>query len=306
MSDQHDFRGVNAAVLTPINEDLSPDIGKMATYAKWLLANGADGLAILGTTGEANSFSVAERNTIIEGLVSKGIDPRIMMPGTGACALPDAVAGTAAAVRAGCGGVLMLPPFYYKNPSDDGLFAYYSDVIQRVGSAGLRIYLYHFPQMSAVPISFALIERLLTAYPDTIAGMKDSSGDLENMAAAAEKFPGFSVFAGSEACFLPLLKRGGAGCITACANVSSELAQRVYVAFADGTEDEAANRKLCAVRAAIEKFPLAAALKAIISEHFDDKDWLQVRPPLRSLEERQMRELSRSLRDTELQIPSRT
>lgn len=302
MSVQHDFRGVNTAVLTPINEDLSPNVGRMATYAKWLLANGTDGLAVLGTTGEANSFSLDERISIMEGLESNGIDPNIMMPGTGACALPDAVAATSAAVSLGCSGVLILPPFYYKSPSDDGLFAYFSELVQRIGSNDLRIYLYHFPQMSAVPISVYLIERLLKEYPNTIAGMKDSSGDLENMVTVAERFPGFSVFAGSEACFLPLLRRGGAGCITACSNVTSSLAQRVYSAFADGAEDEIANRKLCAVRAAVEKYPLAAALKTIISEYFGDKDWLHLRPPFRALQELQKRELFRNLRDAELNI----
>lgn len=297
MQTQHDFAGVNVAVLTPLQEDLSPDISKMASYAKWLLANGANGLAVLGTTGEANSFSVRERILIIEGLASAGIDPRSMMPGTGACSLTDAVEGTAAAVQVGCKGVLMLPPFYYKNPSDDGLFAYFSETIQRVGSEDLRIYLYHFPQMSTVPISFRLIERLLKEYPKIIAGMKDSSGDLNNMIDAAERFPGFSVFAGSEACFLPLLRKGGAGCITACSNVSSRLAQEVYSGFLSGQDDAHANSLLCSVRETIEKYPLASALKTIIADTYQDKEWLRIRAPLVPIKDGDRKQLIHKLKE---------
>jgi len=285
------FNGVNAAVLTPLKDDLIPDDAKMASYSKWLLDNGCDGLAILGTTGEANCFSLKERIRIIEGLVEAGIPASALMPGTSSCALTDAVELTRAAVNAGCGGVLMLPPFYYKNPSDAGLFRFFSEVIQRIGDDRLKVYLYHFPQMSATPISYNLIGMLLKEYPNTIAGMKDSSGVLDNMTGAVKEFPGFEVLSGAEDCFLPLIQQGGAGCITACSNVSSELAQAVYQAHLAGTDTEPMNSQLCEIRAIIQQYPLSMALKHLIARHEDDEGWLNIRPPFVQFDETTLQKL---------------
>ncbi|MEK9725936.1 MAG: dihydrodipicolinate synthase family protein [Rhodospirillaceae bacterium] len=279
------FAGVNAAVLTPVTDDLIPDDALMVDYSKWLLANGCDGLAILGTTGEANSFSLKERIRIIESLIEGGIPAATLMPGTGSCALTDAVELTRVAVNAGCGGVLMLPPFYYKNPSDAGLHRFFSEVIQRVADDRLEIYLYHFPQMSATPITYNLIEMLLKDYPDTVVGMKDSSGDLENMAGAAEKFPGFDVYAGSESCYLDLLRRGGAGCITACANVNAQLAQDVYQGFKAGVDVGAVNETLIATRLVIQQYPLSPALKELIARHTGNDQWRNSRPPFTAMDD---------------------
>ncbi len=279
------FTGVNAAVLTPVTDDLIPDDALMLEYSNWLMANGCDGLAILGTTGEANCFSLKERIRIIERLIEGGIPSKSLMPGTGSCALTDAVELTRMAVKAGCGGVLMLPPFYYKNPSDAGLFRFFSEVIQRVGDSNLQIYLYHFPQMSATPITYNLIEMLLKEYPDTVCGMKDSSGDLENMAGAAERFPGFHVLAGAETVFLDLLKRGGVGCITACSNVTSQLAQDVYTAFQNGTDPSAANEAMIAIRKVIQEYPLSPALKELIARHMGNDQWRLSRPPFTTMDD---------------------
>jgi len=223
-----ELTGVYAAVLTPQHDDLSPDHGRLAAHSQWLLANGCDGLGILGTTGEANSFSTAERLEILDKLAENGVPTASMMPGTGCCAIPDTVEITKKAMEIGAGSVLMLPPFYYKNQTDEGLFAAFSEVIQRVGDSKLKVCLYHFPQMSNVPISMKLIEMLRKDYPDTVVGMKDSSGVLDNMVQAAREFPGFCVFSGADDLMLPLLREGGAGCITACANISSDLSQAVY------------------------------------------------------------------------------
>ena len=132
--------GVFAAVLTPLDAALAPDHAALARHCRWLLANGCDGLAVLGTTGEANAFSVDERLAILEGLAEAGIPAGALLPGTGCCAVPDTVALTRRALELGAAGVLMLPPFYYKKVSDDGLFAAYSEVIERVGDARLRVY----------------------------------------------------------------------------------------------------------------------------------------------------------------------
>ncbi len=277
------FSGSYAAALTPLTADLDPDMGLMAAHCRWLLDQGCDGLAILGTTGEANSFGLKERIGILNGLAEAGIPGKALMPGTGSCALPDAIALTRVALDNGAAGVLMLPPFYYKNPGDDGLFAAYSEVIQKIGDDRLRICLYHFPQMSGVPIPFTLIERLLREYPDTVAGMKDSSGDAGNMIGAARNFPGFAVFSGSDELLLPLLEAGGAGCITACANVASKLAAEVYQGWTTGGDVQAANETLTAVRDTIVKFPLSAALKTLMARHSGNDGWLNIRPPLMGL-----------------------
>ena len=166
-------------------------------------------------------MSTGEKLELLDALTEAGIAAERMMPGTGCCALSDSLALTRKAVELGCAGVLMLPPFYYKGVSDEGLFRSYAEIIERVGDARLRIYLYHIPQVAQVPISLALIERLLKAYPGTIAGVKDSSGDWDNTRAMLERFQpqGFDVFAGSETFLLATLRGGGAGCISATANV---------------------------------------------------------------------------------------
>jgi 4-hydroxy-tetrahydrodipicolinate synthase len=279
------FTGVLPAVLTPLKADLTPDDALLAEHSKWLLANGATGLAILGTTGEANSFSLKERIRIIEGLVDAGVPAATLMPGTGSCSLTDAVELTRVAVNAGAGGVLMLPPFYYKNPSDAGLFAFFSEVIQRVGDPRLQIYLYHFPQMSATPITYNLIEMLLKAYPDNIAGMKDSSNVFDNMSGAAKKFPGFHVLSGADDLMLPLLKDGGAGAITACANVCSAALGGLYQAYRAGKDTATLHQQVTAVRQTFAKFPLQAGLKQVLARHTGDNRWLKLRPPLMLLSE---------------------
>jgi 4-hydroxy-tetrahydrodipicolinate synthase len=297
------FSGVLAAALTPMKKDLGADHGAFARHCRWLLANGCDGLGILGTTGEANSFGLGERIEILDRLAEAGLPAAKLMPGTGACALPEAVELTRRAVADGVGGVLMLPPFYYKNVSDDGLFAYYAEVIERVGDARLRVYLYHFPQMSGVPITYELIERLLKRYPAVVRGMKDSSGVLDNMTGAAKLFPGFAVFAGADHLLLPLLKSGGAGCITACANVASGLAQEVYAKFLKGAGFEAPEGTLTAVRKAISNYPLTAALKEIMARHTGDAGWTNLRPPLVRLGKGHADALFRALDEIGLALP---
>ena len=294
--------GVLAAVLTPLNADLSPDLDRLLRHCRWLIDNGCDGLAVLGTTGEANSFSVDERIAILDGLAEAGIPGDRLLPGTGCCALTDSVSLTRRAVELGAAGVLMLPPFYYKDVSDAGLFATFAEIIERVGDSRLRIYLYHFPRMSAVPFSHALIEDLLKRYPDTVAGMKDSSGDLANMAGAARAFPGFEVFSGADDLFYPLLKEGGVGCITACCNIASALLARIYAEW-KACSVEAQHAQVTAVRGVCAAYPLVPALKEILARHTGDDAWRTTRPPLAPLEEGQVAELVRKLEDTGFTLP---
>src|SRR5579872_3911461 len=179
------FGGVNAAVLTPMHADLSVDHDRMASHCRWLLANGCNNLGILGTTGEANSLGISERMDVLPALIKRGVPAAKMMPGTGTTAITDTVLLTRKAAELGCRGALLLPPFYYKNPSDDGLFAYFSEVVQRTGG-DIRIYLYNFPQQAAISFGVELIGRLLKAFPGVIKGVKDSSGDFSNSRAYAD------------------------------------------------------------------------------------------------------------------------
>ena len=259
--------GVLAAVLTPLNEDLTPDHQTYIEHCHWLLDEGCDGLAVLGTTSEANSFSVDERLGLLDALVKGGIPGPLLIPGTGCCAIPDTVALTDKALEIGAAGVLMLPPFYYKPVSDDGLFAAYSEVIQRVANPKLKIYLYHIPQNSGVPITFGLIEKLLKAYPDTIVGIKDSAGDFSNMRKMIDSFPDFRVLSGSDAFLLDVLRAGGAGAITACNNVTAALSARVYAEWQKDDDDEdgadSYQKSLGKVREIISSFPLVSALREL-------------------------------------------
>ncbi len=273
------YGGVNAAILTAMNADLSPDLGRMAAHAQWLLGHGCNGLGLMGTTGEANSFGLHERKQILEGLIARGIPAARMMPGTGCASLTDTVELTQHARDAGCPGVLMLPPFYYKNPSDDGLFAWFSEVINRVGGE-VKVYLYHFPQQSAVPFSLDLIGRLLEAFPDTIKGIKDSSGDYANMKAMVEAFAGqgFEVYTGSDEYLQRILAEGGAGCITAASNANCPFGGIVY-AKRTGAEADKAQAVLTATRRAATSVPLIPGLREVIARSTGDDAWRNIRPP---------------------------
>jgi 4-hydroxy-tetrahydrodipicolinate synthase len=273
------FGGVNAAVLTPLHADLSIDLGRMAAHSRWLLANGCNGLAVLGTTGEANSFGIAERCGLLEGLVERGIPPSVMLPGTGTTAITDTVLLTRHAASLGCRGALLLPPFFYKNPSEDGLFAYYSEVANRVGG-DIKLYFYHFPAQSAVPITVALIGRLRQAFPGVFKGLKDSSGDFANTAAYVRAFAqdGFEVYCGDDGALQALLREGGAGCITAASNVGSAVSSVVYANW-DSEIGARAQVTLAAIRKAVTSAPLIPGLKALIARHTGDAGWQRPRPP---------------------------
>lgn len=273
------YGGVNAAVLTPMNPDLSVDLDAMAGQCRWLLANGCNGLGILGTTGEANSLGVSERLEVMEGLVERGIPAARLMPGVGTPAITDTVLLARRAAELGCPGVLALPPFFYKNPSEDGLFAYFSAVIERLGT-GTKMYLYHFPAQSAVPFTIPLVGRLLKAFPGTIKGIKDSSGDFANTRAYADHFAkdGFEVFCGDDGHLRDLLHVGGAGCITAAANVGCGVSAEVYANW-DNAKGEAAQVTLAAIRKAVISAPLIPGLKALTARRTGSAKWHVMRPP---------------------------
>jgi 4-hydroxy-tetrahydrodipicolinate synthase len=297
------IHGVLAPVVTPFDSGFRADPGRFIRHCLWLVAQGV-GLAVFGTNSEANSMSVAEKIALLDALIDAGLPPERMMPGTGCCALADSVELTRHALRRGCAGVLMLPPFYYKGVSDEGLFRSYAQLVERVGDSRLRIYLYHIPPVSQIPLSLGLIERLVDAYPETIAGVKDSSGDWSNTQAMLERFQprGFDVFAGSETFLLATLRGGGAGCITATGNVNPAPIASLARHWRDG-DAEARQARLDLVRATFQKFAMIPALKAAIAYYAGDPGWANVRPPLVELDSLQQRALVQALEAIGFSMP---
>jgi len=280
VNDSQRIRGVLSPVVTPFKADLSPDPERFVRQCRWLLSQNV-GLAVFGTNSEANSMSIEEKIELLDRLVAAGLDPARMMPGTGHCALTDSVRMTAHAMKLGCGGVLMLPPFYYKGVSDDGLFRGFAEVIERVGESRLRVYVYHIPPVSQVPITLGLVERLLKAYPRQTAGMKDSGGDWKNTQAFLDAFAreGFDVFAGSETFLLQNMRNGGTGCISATANVNPGPIARLYDTW-QAADADVQQARLDEIRGTFAKFPMIPALKAAIAHYGGDPAWTTVRPPL--------------------------
>jgi 4-hydroxy-tetrahydrodipicolinate synthase len=303
MSQPDRLRGVLSPVLTPFNPDLSPSADGLVRHCKGLVAQGV-GLAVFGTNSEANSLTVAEKRSLLDALLAAGLPPDRMMPGTGACAIPDAIELTRHAVKAGCAGVLVLPPFYYKGVSDEGLFRAFANLIEGVADDRLRIYLYHIPPVSGVPITLGLIERLLKAYPKQIAGAKDSSGDWDNTAAMVREFAadGFDVFPGSEVFLLPGLRAGAVGCITATANVNAAEIMSVYREWETPRAD-ALHDRIRQVRDIFQALPMISAMKEAIAWKSGDLAWRTVRPPLVELAEAQASELRRKLEAADYRLP---
>lgn len=294
--------GVLSPVVTPFDAELRPDVDRLARQCQWLLSQNV-GLAVFGTNSEANSLSVGEKIALLDGLVAAGIDPQRLMPGTGCCALTDTVELSAHAARLGCGGVLMLPPFYYKGVSDEGLFRSYSEAIERVADDRLRIYLYHIPPVAQVGLSVELIERLVRRYPETVVGIKDSSGDWDNTASMLDRqWDDFRVFVGSESFLLQNMRASGAGCISATANINPAAIHDLYTHWQSDDADQAQDR-LNALRSLVMEYPMIPALKSAVA-HFSSTDsWRRVRPPLVALSDEQHSDLVTRLEASGFEMP---
>ena len=293
------IRGVLAPVVTPFKADLSPDRQRFVRHCQWLLSQDC-GLAVFGTNSEANSMAAGERSTLLDVLVAAGLDPSRMMPGTGCCSITETVELTAHAVKHGCAGVLMLPPFYYKEVSEEGLYRYFSEVMQRVGDTRLKTYLYHIPPVAIVGVTPKLVERLLKAYPNAIVGMKDSSGDWNNTKTFLDAFAkdDFDVFVGSESFLLANMRHGGVGTISATANVDPAAIHKLYREWNTADEADQQQSKLNVVREVFSsrKFPsMIAALKQAIAIYENDPEWTRVRPPLVELTTEQAKLLAAEL-----------
>ncbi len=280
---KHKITGVYSAAATPLNADGSPDLGLFTEHCQRLLSEGCHGVALLGTTGEANSFSSSERKAILEAALKAGIPADKLLPGTGVVAIQETVDLTKHALSLGVTKVVMLPPFYYKGVSDDGLFTAYSQILEKIADSKLQVILYHIPQVSGVPLSVPLIGRLIEAFPDTIVGIKESAGDFNNMQAITAAYPGFSVLAGADPLLLPLLKVGGAGCITATSNLVADSLRTVYDKVHDesGTEAvETAQARINAYRTLSNSYVQIPTIKAMVGLKTGNPAWKRTRAPL--------------------------
>jgi 4-hydroxy-tetrahydrodipicolinate synthase len=287
-------QGVWAASLTPLNQDLDIDRAALGAHLESLLANGCDGVVLFGTTGEANSFSLPERLDLIASLA--GLQSERTLIGVGCCAQADTVTLTRASLDAGFVNVLMLPPFYYKNVSDDGLFSAYARTIERVGDARLRVVIYDIPPMVGFSLSVDLLARLRQAFPETVIGVKNSSGDWTAIESALKALPGFQVFAGSEQFLLATLRAGGPGCISAFANVTSAQLGQLHAARR-GEGADALQAEAVRIRHALRAYPTIAALKEIMARRTGRPTWRLVRPPLSLLSAAQAASLAGLLGD---------
>ena len=276
------LRGVWCATLTPLDGRGAVDHARFAAHARRLFDAGIDGIAPFGTTGEGQSFGVAERKEALEALIAAGVSPARILPAAGCMALPDACDLTRHAIECGCAGVLVLPPFFWKDVSADGVYASYATLIDTVADARLRLVLYHIPQITAVPIATGVIARLTAAYPGQVAGLKDSGGDLDHSKAMLAHFPELAIFVGHEPHLQPMLAAGGAGTICGVANMFPELMRRLFdsAGSADGDVAQDTIRRLLHVAF---DYPLMPAYKAVQAHLTHDDAWLAVRPTLVAL-----------------------
>jgi 4-hydroxy-tetrahydrodipicolinate synthase len=281
---ENKMSGVMTPILTPFNDDLSFASDLYLDHAKWLLDQGIHFISPFGTTGEALSMTVAERVSAVDVLIDGGIDPAVLMPGTGLCNLEDTVELCRHAIDRKCRAVMVLPPFFYKNASDDGLYAYFSRLVEVVDSAELKICMYHIPPLAGIGFTPDLAGRLARDFPDTFVAYKDSSGDFENTKAVIAAAPDIAVFPGSELFLKEGLERGGMGCISATCNVNPANIRHVYNVGTGAQADdlEVINDKMVSFRRTVEKYGPIPAMKGMLAVKRGDPRWRNVRPPILS------------------------
>lgn len=299
--------GANVALLTPLLHSGAIDFDGLAALAQWLLSSGCNGLVLFGTTGEAASFSLEERENALEEVLSRGIPADHLVVGTGCCAVPDTIRLTRHAVDRGCTGVPLVPPFYFKDVTDDGLFSAYAAVIDGVANFDLRIYLYNIPQISGVSISQNLIGRLLKTYPVQITGIKDSCGELDNILGIIRRFPELTVLSGDDHLMLPVLQAGGAGAVSALGNLVPHALQSIYTNWRNENDDLQRTQKAVEYLWAdvLLKYPVTEALKEILAARTGNAGWLIMRPPLSRLTQHQRESLLRAFDDSGFEVSTR-
>jgi len=284
----HKINGVYSAALTPINEDLSINKKLYLEHCQYLMKQGHDGLAIFGTTGEANSFGIKEKCEATDFLLSNNIDPQLLIPGTGSSSVEDAIQLTKFAEKHKTRAVLLQPPFYYKNVSDEGILNYFRKIIESVGSSDFHYLLYNIPQTTSVELNFNIIETLLKLYPNNIVGIKDSSGNTDSMLKTVKYFENLALFCGHDSLALHICKRGGAGAITAGTNISGKLLSFIINNKNKEKEIKGFNNfqtLLEQIRETITSEEPISVMKAYFSVINDIPEWNNLMPPLKSLDQ---------------------
>jgi 4-hydroxy-tetrahydrodipicolinate synthase len=300
------LNGVYTASLTPLTASFEPNIPALVRHAQWLLESGSDGVALLGSTGEANSLTLEQRLSIIE-QTARELPPDRLMLGTGSCALQDSVRLTKASVDAGVFSVLVIPPFYYKPQSDESVLRFYSELISSVDEPRLRIIFYNFPKLSGYNFSVKILHELKQRFGDIAAGIKDSSGEWKNMLGIVQNIPDFMVYTGTEALLLDILKKGGAGCITATANLIAPECQRVYQDWKNNNQKiaEQAQMNLTDLRKSLENYPLVSELKSLFAAHTNAEEWENMLPPFAPILDKQVEELTEQIKGLGLDLSQR-
>ena len=294
----HPISGVIAPNLTFFNDDLSIATELYVSHAKRLLQSGCAGLAPFGTTGEALSVGIDERIAALGALVDAGIDPKKLIPGAGLTALPDTARLSTACLEAGCAGVMLLPPFYFKDVPDDGLYAYFAKLIEMIGRDDLKIYLYHIPQVAGVGIPVDVVRRLHTEFPDQIVGIKDSSGNWENTRALLE-IDGLIVYPGSELPLIEAMRLGAPGCITATANLNAAGVADVIGTYLAGDVEraETLHERVKTFRLSFQDYAPIPAQKRLLSMWLGEPRMANLRPPLQAMDVEKARALAALLRE---------
>ena len=292
------IKGLIAPILTPFDKQLKLDQKMYNDLAKDLLNNGCSGLAPFGTTGEALSVGNDERMDALEGLIKSGIDPDILIPGTGLCNLPDTIKLTKHAIDMGCHGVMTLPPFYFKGMTDDGLFEHFEKLIEGVNTNKLKIYLYHIPQVCGVGLSIDLVQKLKSSFPETIVGIKDSSGVWDNTEALL-KIKDLIVYPGAELPVIEAIKLGAPGCISATANLNSkDIASVIDLCHSKNWDEaEKLQKKVKSVRLLFQDYAPIPAQKALLAIQTKNPMWNNLRPPFQQISKEKSAELANTLRD---------
>tara|TARA_Y100000590_G_scaffold348397_2_gene399409 strand:- start:19391 stop:20287 length:897 start_codon:yes stop_codon:yes gene_type:complete len=292
------IKGLISPVLSAFDDNLQFNQDMYNTLAEDLLSNGCSGLAPFGTTGEALSVSNDERMVALEGLLKYKIPADVLIPGTGLCNFPDTVKLSRHAIELGCKGVMTLPAFYFKDVTDEGLFDYYKRLIDEINHPNLKIYLYHIPQVSGVGLSIELVKKLKTAYPDIIAGIKDSSGIWDNTAKLLS-IPELIVYPGAELPVIDAIKLGGPGCISATANFNPTNIGKVINLCHDGDWDKAEllHKKVKEIRYLFQDYSAIPAQKSMLAKKYKDERWKNIRPPLQQISSQKADELEFKLKD---------
>jgi len=298
--------GIYAASITPFTASYEPEIPALVAHVQWLLENDADGVALLGSTGEANSMTLEQRQAIIEQSTRNLPSDRLLI-GTGSCALQDVIRLTKVSIDAGVYAVLVLPPFYYKPQSEESIIRFYSELIASVNDSRLRIIFYNFPKFTGYNFDQNVIGKMKHRFGEIAAGIKDSSGNWENMSGVAQNVSDFMVYSGTETFLLETLLNGGAGCITATANLIATECQQVFQAWKNEHLEDAKQKqnKLTSLRKAFESYPFVSGLKSIFADKKDSNEWKHMIPPFDLLMKDQLDELKENIKDLGLDLSKR-